>query len=267
MSGRLEYKYLVPNDVLPQLRNELRPYVSDKPAGGSQYPNAYTVRSIYYDTLGFQCYDEKDAGIRVRNKFRIRGYARPNENSIVFLEIKRKDGGFIDKHRAPVLRRDLRALLDSRDIERYVIGARQDEIVRRDAERFLYHYHRFGLHPATLVVYDREAFSSRFDPSLRLTFDKALRQFMSPEIEQLYDEPCLAPTMYRSFVFEVKFFRYALPRWVTSIISRYELPRLALSKYTMCLDTVPSPAMSAQGRGRRFARRLEPIPPSESSPC
>lgn len=267
MSGRLEYKYLVPNALLDRLRDEIRPYVKPDLTGRQDKAGAYTVRSIYYDTLGFNCYEAKLAGLKVRNKFRIRGYGRPVDEPIVYLEIKKKSAGFIDKRRAPVLRKDLESFLASRDIDRYVIQARNMPEARGDAERFLYHYYRFGLHPAALVVYDREAFFGSFDPSFRLTFDLALRRALSPSLDDLYDDACLAPAMYGSFIFEVKFFRYSLPGWVRSIISRYRLPRMALSKYTISIDTHQSAALSSHGRGRRFARRLDVNVREENGLC
>jgi SPX domain protein involved in polyphosphate accumulation len=87
-----------------------------------QESGEYTVRSVYYDTPGFHCYQEKMDGVKVRKKFRIRGYNQPAEDSIVFLEIKRKYENFIEKNRAPLLYKDLEALLASPDLDKYIIS-------------------------------------------------------------------------------------------------------------------------------------------------
>lgn len=267
MAGRLEYKYLVPNELLEPIRAATRPHVHPDPLGGLAKPGEYTVRSIYYDTLDFNCYHAKLAGLKVRNKFRIRGYDQPGLDPVVFLEIKKRSDGFIDKHRGPVRWKDLASLLASRDIERYIIDAPSMPAARRDAERFLYHYVRFGLHPAVLVVYDRQAVMARLDASLRITFDTALRRALSPSLGDLYDDSRLAPAMNKSFIFELKFFRYALPGWVRALIAKFELPRMALSKYTICLEANDCPALSAPGRGRRFARRLDPVTSEWGAAC
>jgi hypothetical protein len=107
---------------------------------------------------------------------------------------------------------------------------------RDDARRFLYYYYRLALKPTALVVYDREAFFGRFDSSLRVTFDKRLRGRLSPCLSHLHREEHLAPVMKRFFILELKFFRRSLPQWASDIIRRYELPRMALSKYTLCVD-------------------------------
>ena len=74
-------------------------------------------------------------------------------------------------------------------------------------------------------------------------------------------------TMNKYFIFELKFFRCSLPGWIRAVIAQFALPRMALSKYTICLDTNQSPALSAPGRGRRFARRLDVVTAERSLPC
>lgn len=253
MSGRLEYKYLVPNSLADAIRSDLRPFMRIDPFADKRPAGQYTVRSVYYDSPHFACYEEKYDGLEMRRKYRIRGYDLPKDDSIVFLEIKRKHGDVIAKSRAPVLYRDLEALLSSRDVTKYVVqdGARRGE---EDAERFFYHYFRHALRPAVLVVYDREAFSGKYDPSLRLTFDKNLRGAVFPALADLYDEQCLEYALAEHFIFELKFFRRSLPLWVRRLIRHYELRRMALSKYTICLDARGAPRMSLQMRTRSVSR-------------
>jgi hypothetical protein len=239
MSGRLEYKYLVPNRLVDEIRSDLQPYMDLDEFAGKR--GEYTVRSVYYDTPRLDCYHEKLDGTGLRRKYRIRGYNRPDENSIVFLEIKRKHANFILKSRAPLRHDELDEFLASRDLARYSEGSPKSVRDQRDAESFLYYYLRHGLRPTVLVVYDREAFHGKFDPSLRLTFDKNLRAATFPSLDMLYDEDCLEYAMARHFIFEVKFFRGALPAWVPALVKRYALPRMALSKYTICLDSQGAP--------------------------
>ena len=253
MVWRLEYKYLVPNSLLDRMRSDMRPYTEIDQFAEQRASNEYTVRSVYYDTPQFDCYDEKMDGLKVRRKIRIRGYDQAEEDSVVFLEIKKKYANFIAKHRAPLLRRNLDALFSSRDLEQYIIPLSGTDREKGDAQRFLYHYYRHGLRPAVLVVYEREAFHGKLDPSLRLTFDKNLRGTIFPSLDMLYEEKRLEYAMSRHFIFEVKFFRGALPAWVLSIIERYSLPRMALSKFTICLDAEDEPGKASQMRSRVFS--------------
>ena len=218
MSGRLEYKYLVPNSLLDRIRAELLPHMGIDPFAGKQSSNEYTVRSVYYDTPRLDCYHEKVDGVGVRRKFRIRGYNRPDENSIVFLEIKRKYMNFILKDRAPLLQKDLNDFFSSSETDKYIISLSGTDQEQADAKHFLYHYYRRSLQPAVLVVYDREAFLGKFDPSLRLTFDKNLRGAVFPTLDMLYDDDRLVPSMRGHFILEVKFFRGALPAWAIAMV-------------------------------------------------
>lgn len=249
MPWRSEYKYLVPNALLPRMRADVQPYMDIDPFAGKQSSNEYTVRSVYYDTPRFDCYDEKLDGLKCRRKYRIRGYNRPDEKSIVFLEIKKKYSSLIDKHRAPLLYKDVEAFLASRDIDKYIIPLSGNGQEKSDAQRFLYHYYRRALRPAVLVVYDREAFMGKFDPTLRVTFDKNLRGRSFPSLETLYDEVPLQYAMRTHFILEMKFIRGALPAWAITMIHQYGLPRMALSKYTICLDEQQAvPRVSIKGR-------------------
>jgi hypothetical protein len=236
MAGRIEYKYLAPVAALDAIRADIQPYLAPDPFSESSTGGEYSVRSIYYDTPHFACYREKDAGVKVRNKFRIRGYNTVQADSIVFLEIKKRCDCEIAKNRAALMLSDLPAFMASPDIDRHILALGGASRARDDARRFLYYYYRLSLQPAALVVYDREAFFGRFDSSLRVTFDKRLRGRLSPRLSQLHEEDNLSPVMKRYFILELKFFRRSLPQWASDIVQRYELPRMALSKYTLCVD-------------------------------
>ena len=62
-----------------------------------------------------------------------------------------------------------------------------------------------------------------------------LRSALFPSIDRLFHEN-LTYAMTKNFILEIKFFS-GLPKWFKSIVIRYNLPRLSLSKYTICLDS------------------------------
>jgi hypothetical protein len=195
---------------------------------------------MYYDTPGYDCYLEKVDGVANRQKYRIRGYGEPDDESLVFLEIKMKRGCLVSKHRAPLKHSDLYDFLVSPDVEGKVVRLPGFSGVHDCARRFMYHYLRHRLRPAVLVVYDREAFLGRFDQTLRMTFDKRVRGAVTNDLGDLYNDHDLIMPLPRHFVFEVKFFRGALPAWVQNVIMKYSMQRMAVSKYAMCLDSSQS---------------------------
>ena len=83
--NRLEYKYLVPVELLPTLRKLILPYVElDYYASISGIGN-YTVRTIYFDTSELKYFFDKIEGLEIRKKVRIRVYNNLNESSMLFL--------------------------------------------------------------------------------------------------------------------------------------------------------------------------------------
>ena len=196
--------------------------------------NSYMVRSIYYDTANYTYFHEKVDGLRDRKKIRIRGYNDCTPESVVFLEIKRKKDRKVWKYRAPVRYADLPELLRTGDCERYVLNARPDAV--EEGCRFFYHMRRYGLQPTVLVVYKREAFHGKYDPTFRLTFDQDLRGLVHPAVNQLFDEDRLRFVEPRLFVMEVKF-HDVYPSWMRKIVNDLELQQKAFSKYISCITT------------------------------
>lgn len=235
MADRFEYKFLLPNDKLDSLRAELLPYVNSDPHMLKNGNKPYRVRSIYLDSKKMDCYYDKLEGIKVRNKFRIRGYNSKNEESILFLEIKRKYKDIISKNRAPFLHSNLKHIFNGEGLEKVITGKDRQARVE-DAKKFLFHYHTKGLLPVVLVTYDREAYFGKFNNNLRLTCDRDIRSKIYPHMENLYDDSGFNYTLAGHFIFEVKFY-HGLPTWIIEVIKKYRMQRLALSKFKLSIDT------------------------------
>lgn len=236
MISRYEYKYLVSNEIIDKIRNEVTQFMELDNFAKQHSNGQYTVRSIYYDSPQFECYKEKQDGVKIRNKYRIRGYDTPSGKSITFLEIKHKDTNCISKSRAPLYYVNVAKSLYTRRVDDYVLTFSGKDIEKKDARKFLYYYYLKKLHPAILIIYDREAFMGKFDKSFRLTFDKNLRSSIYPSLNQLYSDENVKVLMKNHFILEVKFYG-TLPNWIKMLVSKYNLDRRALSKYTMSLES------------------------------
>ncbi len=236
---RNEFKYLVPNEHLKGLRNAIAGFVMEDPNSPLEsLHHQYIVRSIYFDTTKFDYYWDKRYGIKSRKKIRIRSYNTLDDyadrNPLVFLEIKRKEIDFIDKNRCKVKWNDIESLFQTGDVDRYVIDSHIPEI-NDEASRFFFHVKGKDLRPVVLVVYEREAFFSKFDPSFRISLDKHIRSAAFPKINELFRNEGLEASFYKDFVLELKF-SGAFPAWMSDILFRYKLTRQALSKYKFSLD-------------------------------
>ncbi|MBI5470800.1 MAG: polyphosphate polymerase domain-containing protein [Ignavibacteriae bacterium] len=231
---RLEYKYIIPVHLLDEVRRDILPWVTPDAFASRCDEHQYTVRSIYLDTPRFDVYREKVEGFKVRKKIRVRSYDLLHDNSIAFLEIKRKNEQRGTKHRAMLRFADLPELMQTGGVEQFILAGQDLAVSRESARRFMFHVVSASMRPAALVTYEREAYESRMNPSLRITFDKHLRYRPSPAWSNLFDEQGLRHLAPRMFILEIKF-NHGFAPWLQSVIVKHNLVRTSVSKYGACI--------------------------------
>jgi hypothetical protein len=234
---RYEFKYIVNRKFLEPVRDMIDPFVELDHFSEAKGKNHYTVRSIYFDTPNFDYYFEKIEGIKNRKKVRLRGYNHGDSLNTVFLEIKRKYNIPIVKFRAALLYGDAIEMFKTTSINGYTSLQQDNGSFYKNASRFFYQVYSKNLRPVILVVYEREAFFSKFDDSVRITLDKGLRGLAYPSVENLYEEVNLQSALSNDFIIEVKFNK-RFPMWLTPVLSRYGLKSKSASKYTITMDAV-----------------------------
>lgn len=239
---RYEYKYFVPFSLLEKLRTMIKPFMEiDRHAG--ENGGEYTVRSIYFDTHDLECYYQKLAGVKRRNKVRLRGYNNREDGNLVFFEIKKKVDEPLFKNRAPLQYEDAKKILAGEMLENAVYGNAKLSKARAidNARRFLYHIHARQLQPVVTVIYEREPYQSILRDrvnDLRITFDKNLRAVPYPLLEELFDEKISYEVDPRVFILEIKFNQY-LPAWAKAIVTALGLKKGPASKYVLSIEACP----------------------------
>lgn len=233
---RYEYKYIIPNSKLNKLREMISPFVEVDKFAEASSQNQYSVRSIYFDTSNFDFYYEKIEGIKNRKKVRLRGYNDEDMSNIVFLEIKRKYDIPIMKFRAPVRFGEALEMFKLNKINGQILLDQGLSKSDENAKRFFYQMYSKNLRPVVLVVYEREAYHSKFDHTVRITFDKNLRASAYPTLNDLYSEKGMKSVLNDKFILEVKFNKH-FPGWLNPVISQLELRKQSASKYCMSIDT------------------------------
>jgi len=236
-SLRYEHKYLVPERLLDRLRRHIEPFVDlDFHVTPQLGRNYYTVRNIYFDDARFKSYFEKDDGIEVRAKARIRGYDDHQPGGLVFLEVKRRDGSIGSKDRAAIPFEHLAELFATGDVDRLVLSPSWLPDSRAGGRKFLFHVHRDALRPVLFEVYEREPYVGMMEPSLRVTLDRRVRSSLYPRITDLFALDGTRPSLRDSFVLEVKHdITFGFPPWLRAFIAQHGLLRSALSKYWTCM--------------------------------
>lgn len=227
---RYEYKYLIPNSVIPAIRAAVKTTSKlDRYAGPE---GTYLIRSLYFDTEQFDLYWANDREQADRFKLRARMY--PGKTSPVFLEVKRRVFDVIIKSRAAVPADAWCDILAGKD----EALARLAPHVRANAMKFLARYHRHHIRPVLLVDYEREAYISEVDAYARLTFDRkiAVQEHHRLDFDAIpnrwryVDHKAQTRTEEPVSVLELKFERRP-PRWMVALVQRLDLIRYSFSKY------------------------------------
>ena len=233
--ARNENKYLVPNKWKDDLRNDMIIHLNHDFYSELRPAKEYTVRSIYLDSPGLTSYYEKLAGVKIRNKFRVRGYNELTLNSKIFAEIKRKNDSFVSKDRAPIYYNELNNFLDFSDISKIENHSIEYGKRLKSAGNFLYYLKRDKLKPVINVIYEREAFECKFGSGLRVTFDMNIRSFLTHSFNDLFENKNMKTLYTSSFVLEIKYNK-VLPSWVSGIIYKYNLNKESISKYALSTE-------------------------------
>jgi SPX domain protein involved in polyphosphate accumulation len=227
---RYEFKYLVPERLVPEIRATA--LTTSKIDRYADVGGTYLIRSLYFDTARFDLYWANGREQGDRFKMRVRVY--PGKKSPVFLEVKRRVKDVIIKTRAPV---PADAWLD-------VIAGREAALsalspsVRTGSINFIKRVHRHHLEPVALIEYEREAYVSEVDSYARLTFDRKitvqprdrLDLEASPGRWRAVDHVMKTQTPEPVCVLELKFERRP-PAWMSALVRRLDLVRRSFSKY------------------------------------
>jgi len=232
---RFEYKYLVPIKQLASIRKRLMPFLVMDEWAKRTGNNEYIVRSIYLDTKNLDFYHEKESGIKKRDKLRIRAYNSGLKAGHAFLEIKRKTGQMIKKYRTQIDLPDLFPLLYTGDVDMYVSANGQTPLAQENAKRFLYQIRKKSLGTALTLHYEREAYFYRYNPDLRITFDKKLRFSYDSALSSLWQPEAEFHVLGKHFILEIKTGN-GFPGWLNQILGYYDLELQSVSKYAMCVE-------------------------------
>ncbi len=227
---RFEFKYLMKKDTADKIIPALMQYMDLDPYIVDSGKNYYTINSLYYDTSGFGCYREKIAGTSKRKKFRLRYYNTLKSDSYVFIEIKRKVDSVVIKDRVQLSQDETKDIFVNNNYSKYL--NRGDDATLNE---FVWAKLMNSMTPKVNVKYDRRPLVAKCDNKFRVTFDYNLRASKTDWLTgQEYSEKEVMPGY---LVLELKYNDF-LPIWFYDIIKKFNLQRVAFSKYCNCLEKV-----------------------------
>lgn len=227
---RFELKYVVSEFLAQQIIDFMDPYMMSDPMG-----KVYPVTSLYLDNRDMAMFWSSEMGEKNRFKLRLRSHSG-FAGAPIFAEVKRRVDRVVLKTRAPVRREAIPQLLENAASTHAIVDHRDNDRHARDLDYFREIQGYFDAKPCATVRYMREAYMSRMEEPLRITFDRDLSCVptleYTPRIwsgDNFWLSAVQVPT-----IMEIKF-TDAYPAWVTRMIQRFGLQRTSLAKYVECM--------------------------------
>lgn len=212
---RIEKKYIVDEPTYEKLIKKLNGhFVKDR-----YYKS--TICNIYYDTPSHQLVRNSIEKPVYKEKLRVRSYGVPNDEDMVFVELKKKYKGVVYKRRIEMTLAQTRDFFAGKEVPH------DNPQIENELKYFLKFYE--GIAPAMYLSYDRLAYCGAEDPSLRLTFDThILYREEQKELDKGIWGKELLPAGMR--VMEIKI-PNAMPLWLSAILDELEIYSASFSKY------------------------------------
>ncbi|MDO9630175.1 MAG: polyphosphate polymerase domain-containing protein [Acholeplasmataceae bacterium] len=220
--NRYERKYI----ITTKQKNELISFISEHLISDpySEDGKAYTIYNIYYDTNDFSIIRNSIQKPTFKDKLRLRTYTYPLlDDDLVFLEIKKKFEGRINKRRVTMTYKVAKDYMESGvkpTFEAYI-----DNQIMNEIDYFI-KIHKAK--PGAYIRYDRIAYMSKTD-ELRITFDHQIL-FRNQNISFNSNDGNPILSSKDLYLMEVKS-EDNFPLWLARKLSEFELYSQSFSKY------------------------------------
>ena len=212
---RYEYKYLLTSGQKDAFLKAAEKHLEPDAFGRS------TICNLYFDTPRYLLIRRSLENNIYKEKIRLRSYGRAQPSGPAFIELKKKYEKVVYKRRVCAEYRNAFQYLQGKD---HTIAYSQ---IRAELDYALTQYS--GLGPALDLSYDREAYYSREDPTLRITFDENIF-WRKEELDlsaPIYGRELLEDGQ---VLMEIKA-GCAIPLWLTHFLTEQNIYQTSYSKY------------------------------------
>lgn len=220
---RYEKKFLLSKQQYDELIPILSEYMN--PDKFCKDGKNYSIYNIYYDTKDNSVIRHSIDKPYYKEKLRLRSYYIPKSNDdTVFLELKKKINGIVNKRRVVL------TLGEAYDfLEKGIKPKTNDYINNQVLNEIDYYLENNEIYPTVYIGYIRNAYFAKDNPDFRITFDSRIttrRDDLALE-KGFYGEDLLGKNQY---LMEVKILG-AIPVWFTKILSDLKIYNTHFSKY------------------------------------
>ncbi|SDC15705.1 VTC domain-containing protein [Paenibacillus sp. UNCCL117] len=220
--NRYENKYLLDDAAYHSFYNRLLEYM-ELDDYNKQHP-FYAISNIYFDTKDDALIRKSLSKPKYKEKLRLRAYGVPKQDAKVYLELKKKVFGLVNKRRTAL------ALDEAYDFVRTGMEPELQPYMNKQVLHEIHYFlQRYELEPKVYLAYDRKALFCKNSRDLRITFDTNIRSRRCDlRLEDGdYGQALLEPGRW---LMEVKAEK-TVPMWLSRMLSEHQMFRTSFSKY------------------------------------
>ena len=215
---RIEHKYLIDKNQMEQFlklaTDKIKPDI---------YPE-YDLNNIYLDNSNYDivrhCIEENGP---YKEKLRIRSYGDPENDSPVFIEIKKKFKGLGEKRRVTI---------NYQNLNTYLENPPKDTQINKE---LAYCLEKYKAIPKMFIHYHRLAFDGVKEPDLRITFDTDIR-YRQINLSMKESKNDQEYNLNNKIILEIKL-STSYPLWLVEILNDINAQRQSFSKYGSIYQT------------------------------
>lgn len=220
--NRYEHKYMLDGETFQKVIKIMDEHMIMDAYNVGHIP--YTIANIYFDTSDDYLIRTSLSKPNYKEKLRLRAYGVPSADSYVYLEIKKKFKGIVNKRRTTLKLNEAYCFAASGKAPPPMEYMNMQVI--REIEYFLKIY---DVSPKLYLAYDRLAYFEKDNSDLRISFDtniRSRRYDLAPEAGD-YGEKLLPDDTY---IMEIKT-SLAKPLWLVHMLTELNIKRKSFSKY------------------------------------
>lgn len=220
--NRYEHKYIFNKDTFEKVIEIMDEHMVMDSHNKGHIP--YTIANIYFDTPDDYLIRSSLFKPEYKEKLRLRSYGVPTPDSNVYLEIKKKFNGIVNKRRTTLKLEEAYQFISSGKAPRP--KEYMNVQVLRELEYFLNIY---NLSPKLYLAYDRITYFERDNNDLRISSDMNIRS-------RRYDLALEAGDyrnrllLYDIYLMEIKT-SLVKPLWLVHMLTELKIKRRSFSKY------------------------------------
>lgn len=221
--NRYEKKYMLDEHTFRRLFERINDYMEpDKYNLNGQF---YSICNIYYDTDDNRLIRSSIEKPVYKEKLRMRSYGTPCGEDKVFLEIKKKYNGIVNKRRTSIVLKDAYKYMESD-----VYPESDTQCINTQVLKEIDYFKKmYTLKPKVYLSYDRYAYFEKNDGDFRVTFDTNITTRRgNVRLESGSYGNKLIPD--RLYLMEIKI-SGAVPMWFTRCLSDLHIYPVSFSKY------------------------------------